>query len=172
MSCICTLILWGCCRSSCSQCKHQSPNCFKQAKSTHLLAQRCHTPTPPPVKPWPLQGRRWACSPTRTCTQCSGSRWRGRQRSRSCLLPALHQLYEWSFEKQPQFELHLHNTANGTEFRIKHSSEQHAPCADGRHLLKSSLYRDAHLRLNWYLRTGSYFSCSVHLLGGERYAII
>lgn len=42
---------------------------------------------------------------------------------------------------QPQFELHLRNTANGTEFRIKHNSEQHAPLsafADGLHLLTIS----------------------------------
>lgn len=91
------------------------------------------------VKLWPFKEHRWTCKPTRTCTQYSGSHWHGRRRSRSCLLPALRQLYEWSFEKQPQFELHLRNTANGTEFRIKHSSEQHVPLsafADGLHLLE------------------------------------
>lgn len=88
----------------------------------------------------PFKEHRWTRDPTRTCTRYSGSRWHGRQRSHSCLLPASHRLYEWSFEKQPQFELHLRNTANGTEFRVKHGSEQCVPpsaSADGLQPLKS-----------------------------------
>lgn len=46
------------------------------------------------AKLWTFKEQRWTCNATRTCRQCSGSRWHDRQRSRSCLLPALHQLYE------------------------------------------------------------------------------
>lgn len=119
------------------------------------------------AKLWPFKEQGWTCNATHTCRQCSGSRWHDRQRSRSCLLPALHQLYEWSFEMQPQFELHLHNTANGTEFRIKHNSEQHAPLfafADGLHLLTISSLGRSTLEAQLTHRFLSYFTGSVHLL--------
>lgn len=118
------------------------------------------------AKLWPFKEQRWTCNATHTCKQCSGSHWHDRQRSHSCLLPALHQLYEWSFEMQPQFELHLRNTANGTEFRIKHNSEQHAPLsafADGLHLLTISSLEGSTLEAQLTHRL-SYFTGSVHLL--------
>lgn len=111
--------------------------------------QRIQINTPPPsvvpkanpvsVNP-PLRSPRWTGQPARTCTRCSGWRWRGTQRSRSCPPPVWHQLYEWSFEKQPQFELHLRNTAKGTEVTVTHGSEQHGPLSAflGSPLLKSS----------------------------------
>lgn len=86
--------------------------------------------------PWSSPGEQ-GLIPARTCTRCSGWRWRGTRRSRSCPPPAWHQLYEWSFEKQPQFELHLRNTAKGTEVTVTHSSEQHGH-PRGPHLLRSS----------------------------------
>lgn len=67
----------------------------------------------------------------RTCTRCSGWRWRGTRRSRSCPPPAWHQLCEWSSEKQPRSELHLRNTAGGTEVTVTASSQLPWACIPG-----------------------------------------
>lgn len=96
-------------------------NPFQAVKRTPVLPQRCQR-----QRVWTLPR-----GAARTCTRCSGWRWRGTQRSRSCPPPAWHQLCEWSSEKQPRSELHLRNTAEGTEVTVTASSRQHWACVPG-----------------------------------------